>query len=130
MQENSFFKINWPAISWALIILLLTSLPGSYFPTIDSFWDWLKPDKLIHFFVFGIFTFLILWGKRKQYKLKDKRLKLALVALFTGVFYSALTEWLQHILPVGRHGNIYDFMANNFGSIIGVVVFHILFRKK
>jgi VanZ family protein len=130
VQKNSLFRTNWPAISWALIILLLTSLPGNYFPTIVSFWDWLKPDKLIHFFVFGVFTFLILWGKRKQYKQKDKRLKILIVALITGIFYSALTEWLQHFLPVGRHGNIFDFMANNFGSIIGVVVFHILFRKK
>lgn len=130
MQGNGFLKTNWPAASWALMILVLTSLPGDYFPTIVSFWEWLKPDKLVHFFVFGVFTFLILWGKRQQYKLKNRRLKLVILALFTGVFYSALTEWLQHFLPVGRHGNIFDFMANNFGSIFGVVVFHILFRKK
>jgi hypothetical protein len=46
-----------PALIWAFIIMLLTGLPGSYFPTIVSFWDWLSPDKIVHVFIFLVQTF-------------------------------------------------------------------------
>ncbi len=116
--------------------MLGTDYPASYqlawklFPNYRFILGLAQTRQAYTLFVFGVFTFLILWGKRKQYKLKNRRLKLTLTAFLSGVFYSAVTEWLQHFLPVGRHGNIYDFMANNFGSIFGVFVFHILFRKK
>lgn len=125
-----FIKTNWPGISWAIIILLLSGLPGNYFPRVSTFWDWLAPDKLVHVFMFAVFTFAILWGNRRQYKQPGKRSVIVVVSLAVGISFGALTEYLQDVVFIGRHGNVYDFYANTAGSILGVLVFDKLFRKK
>lgn len=126
---NNLTRKYWPGSLWALLILLLTGLPGNYFPQVVSFWDWLSPDKLVHFFIFGVFTFLWLWGYRAQYLQKHKRFALVRNILITGFFYSGLTELLQAYVFTGRHGNVFDFLANIIGCVIGIVVFRVVFRK-
>ena len=119
----------WPGSLWALMILLLTGLPGDYFPKVVSFWDWLSPDKLVHFFIFGVFTFLLLWGYRAQYLQESKRFVIVRNVLIIGFFYSGLTEFLQAYVFVGRHGNLFDLLANIIGCLIGVMLFKLVIRK-
>jgi VanZ family protein len=126
---NWITRKHWPGILWAVIILLLTGLPGNYFPEFTSFWDWLGPDKLVHFFIFGVFTFLLLWGYREQYHTSKSRYKLVWIVIILGIGYGGITEILQSTLFVGRHGNIYDFIANSIGSVIGILVFMLFARK-
>ena len=45
-----------PVILWVLVILVLTGLPGDYFPQIVSFWDCLSPDRLIHLMGYPIIS--------------------------------------------------------------------------
>ena len=120
----------WPGTIWAVIILLLTGLPGSYFPQVVSFWDWITPDKIVHLGIFAIFSFLILWGYRTQYYESDKRLLFNTVAFLVGSSFGALTEILQATVFIGRHGSLYDFFADCVGSLIGIVFFTLLYRKK
>ncbi|MBZ0242673.1 MAG: VanZ family protein [Bacteroidales bacterium] len=119
----------WPGAIWAVIILLLIGLPGDYFPNVVSFWDWLSPDKLVHFFVFGVFTFLMLWGYRAQYSNSKHRSKLVWLIIILGVLYGGLTEVLQTKVFVGREGSVFDFLANTIGSIIGIIIFMLFARK-
>jgi len=119
-----------PGVIWAIVILILTGLPGNYFPEIHSFWDWVSPDKMIHLFMFGSFTFLVLWGFRGQYSLKKNRIRLIIITAILGFFYGGLTEILQSTIFVMRDGNIYDFMANVLGGGLGILFFHVLFRNK
>jgi VanZ family protein len=119
-----------PGTLWALFILVLTGLPGDYFPEVTSFWEWLEPDKAAHLIMFGVFTFLIMWGHRVQYREKSKRTRFVLNTFILGVFYSALTEILQDVLFAGRDGNIFDFMANCVGVLLGIGLFHLLFKNK
>ncbi len=119
-----------PGLLWAMIILVLTGLPGNYFPQISSFWDWIAPDKMIHLFMFGSFTYLILWGLRSTYKDTTKRKRLILFTIVLGTVYGGVTEILQRELFVGRDGNIFDFLANTLGGIIGILLFHMQYRKK
>lgn len=109
--------------------MLLIGLPGDYFPHVVSFWDWLSPDKLVHFFVFGVFTFLLLWGYRAQYSNSKHRSKLVWLIIILGVLYGGLTEILQANVFVGRDGSVFDFLANTIGSIIGIVIFMLFARK-
>lgn len=120
----------WPGTIWAIIILLLTGLPGSYFPRVVSFWEWLTPDKIVHIGIFAVFTFLILWGYRTQYYESNKRLLFSATVLVIGVLFGALTEIFQATVFIGRHGSFYDFLADSIGSLIGILFFTGFCRKK
>ncbi len=125
-----FTRNLWPGAIWAFIALLLTGLPGNYFPTIRSFWDWLSPDKIVHLIIFGTLSFLILWGYRSQYITSDQRYKFLVWATVASIFYGGLTEILQKEVFVGRDGNIFDFLANVVGAFLGTLLFYLLYRKK
>ena len=120
----------WPALLWALIILLLTGLPGSYFPTVKTFWDWLGPDKLVHLFIFGVMVFLIMFGFREQYFQSKKRYQFGIVSVVITSLYGLLTEILQVYVFIGRSGNRFDFYADAVGAILGWAFFFLIYRKK
>ncbi len=125
-----FLKKFWPAITWSVLILLLTGLPGSYFPSIETFWEWLSPDKLLHIGIFAIFSVLVLYGYREQYLLANKRYRLIILTLSIGIIFGLLTEVLQYYVFIGRHGSLFDFLADSLGVVVGCWAFDILFRKK
>jgi len=120
----------WPALLWAAIVLLLTGLPGNVFPEIKSFWDWLGPDKVVHLFIFGVQSFLILWGFRDGFFAGRDRKLLTWAAVVSSSFYGLLTEVLQRYVFVGRSGNVYDFLADTIGALLGWLLFLWIFRKK
>ncbi len=120
----------WPAGLWSLFILLLTGLPGSYFPSVRTFWDWLGPDKLVHLFIFAVLVFLILFGVREQYFNSKKRYVFGIISVVITSLYGLLTEVLQVYVFVGRSGNRFDFYADSVGAILGWVIFFAVYRKK
>lgn len=124
----NFIRQNKLSLLWAGCILLLTGLPGNYFPRVVSFWEWISPDKLVHLFMFMVLAFVMMFDRRKQYTGKNKRYVVILVLGF-GVFYGALTEILQYYVFVRRHGSIYDFYANTLGIVAGIGLFILLRRK-
>jgi VanZ family protein len=120
----------WPAIAWALFILVLMGTPGNYFPTVTSFWDWLSVDKLVHVFVFGVFSFLILLSVSPQYFASNKRYVFVATAIGIALAYGLLTEVLQAHVFAGRNGNAYDFFADGIGAISGWLAFWLVYGKK
>ncbi len=120
----------WPALIWALIILILTGFPGDYFPEIIDFWEWIGPDKLVHLAIFGILTFLIFFNLRAEYLVSKKRSLFVLTILGVTLAYGLLTEVLQATVFVGRDGNVFDFYANSTGALLGWLVFSLVIRKK
>lgn len=122
-------QYHWPWIIWLLIVFLLTGLPGTSFPNIISFSDWLKPDKVVHLLLFGIFVFLFARGLTKQYPTSNSRY-IIISSLIIGIFAGGLTELMQKFVFIGRNGNMYDFYADVIGCIIGILVFKFVFRKK
>ncbi|MCF8228270.1 MAG: VanZ family protein [Bacteroidales bacterium] len=123
-------KNFWPIILWALFVFILSSTPGNYFPKIPSFWDWLKPDKVVHLVFYGVFSYLLLLGMIRQYDEEVSRLKLKMLAFLAGMFFGLALEVLQYYVFIGRSGNVYDFIANTIGSATGIFAFGILNRKK
>ncbi len=121
-------KGYWPALAWSLIILLLTGLPGDVFPEIKSFWEWLSPDKIVHLFIFGALSFLILFGYRNQYESHNRK-KLVLTAVVITILYGILTEMLQRYVFVGRSGNVFDALADALGAFLGWWAFIPIFKK-
>ena len=122
----------FPGLICAIIIMILCGLPGSYFPQVKTFWEWLGPDKIVHCIMFGIFAFSICWGYRNEYCEKDKsyRNNLQLVTLLVSASYGALTELLQKYVFYCRYGSVYDFFADLIGCVLGICIFNLAFRKK
>lgn len=112
--------------------MILCGMPGSYFPKVRNFWEWIGPDKIVHTVMFLVFAFLIIFGYRNEYCEKDKvyRIKLQWITLTVAVFYAALTEILQNYVFIGRYGSIYDFGADVIGCVLGIFIFKIIFQKK
>jgi len=124
-----FWKLL-PALVWALIILLLTGLPGTYFPTVISFWDWLSPDKVVHIFIFFVQVLLILVAFRTQYLLGTRRLVYTWLLISIVTAFALLTEVLQAYVFIGRDGNVYDFIADFIGVLVGYLAYNLYFKKK
>lgn len=125
-----FFQRQWRAIVWALFILVITGLPGSYFPGVTTFWEWLQPDKIVHVFVFAILSFTILYGIRSQYLQDSRRYYFTILAVGIAAVYGLLTEILQYYVFIGRSGNVYDVLADFVGAIVGWLLFNWASQKK
>jgi VanZ family protein len=123
------FKNFWPAIAWALIVLVLTGLPGNYFPEVPSFWNLLEPDKIVHVFIFGVFTVLMAFGLTRSYRTLRSAFAIAAQAIGTGIAYGGITELLQGYVFIGRTASIYDFIANSVGCIAGYLCFKLVLLK-
>jgi len=118
-----------PAIAWALLVLILTGLPGNYFPEIPTFWNLLKPDKIVHVFIFCVFTVLMLIGLTRHYGMTRSAITIAFQAIGAGIAYGGITELLQGYVFIGRTASIYDFIANCFGCFAGYLIFKLVILK-
>jgi len=123
-------KKLWPAIIWALVVLILTGFPGSYIPRVSGFWEWLSPDKIVHVLIFATLGFLIFYGLREQYLKSKRRYLYILAVLFITFMYGMITEVLQRHVFIGRDGNVFDFLADVAGGLIGFLAFILYNNKK
>lgn len=125
-------KDFYPGLITAIVIMILMGTPGNCFPNVTSFWDWLGPDKIMHFIVFGILSFSMIWGYREKIisQNSNTQKKSYLLTLLLSISYGALTEILQKYIFINRYGSIYDFIADAIGCVLGVIVFFYYFKKK
>lgn len=129
LQKRHFLKYNWPGIAWALMIMVLIGIPGNYIPKVETFLDWIGPDKLVHFALFGGQSFFIMFGLTKQYQSVNYRWSFAVAAFTVAVVYGGITELLQAYVFYGRHGSIFDFIANTLGALLGCICYAFYFLK-
>ena len=129
-KHNKFLKYFSPALVWGVFILILSGIPGNAFPTIPSFLDWLRPDKIIHLFIYCVFGCLLQFGFDRQFSEKKKRFFIILLTLVIGILFGAITEIMQFFIFVGRNGSIFDFCANVLGCLLGILIYYLIFLKK
>jgi len=112
--------------------MILVGLPGSCFPTVKTFWQWLSPDKIVHLIMFGTLAFLIPFGYRADYRHQkdDFGKRLLWLSLLISIAYGGLTELLQKYVFYGRVGSLFDFYADVIGCILGVFIFKLSYQKK
>ncbi len=122
-------KSSWryflPALAWGVVVFLIISLPPARMPSVEHI---RIPhfDKVVHFSVFAILGFLLLFGFNKH---KTTITKGIANSIAIGIFYGIITEVLQYCCFAGRHGNIFDAMANGFGTVFGVFLMAIIIKK-
>ncbi|MBI4415560.1 MAG: VanZ family protein [Euryarchaeota archaeon] len=106
-----------PAIGYALLILAVSSVPGTSVPAIGVSWG----DKLLHAAEYAVFGVLLLVPVRDLGSRGD-----ALV-LAVGGGFAALDEAYQTAVP-GRFGDVADVAMDLVGLLL-VVLAHMIARR-
>ena len=119
-----------PGILCGIIILILTGLPGSLFPRVKPT---LGLDKVAHILMYAGFAFACLWGYRKQFVSNGLAYKkrAMLLTIIISIAYGGLTEIMQETITVlHRSGDWRDLIADAIGTVLGVLIFYLFFRRK
>ncbi len=123
-----FLKHNKWAMLWALLILILCGMPGRDIPHI-SFLELLNFDKFVHATIFFIFILLTIRGFILQTGFLKLQQHAKPAAFFLCVTYGGLMEVMQGTFFAGRSMDMYDFIANTFGCIMGWICYNWMERK-
>jgi len=81
-------------------------------------------DKLAHFLMYAMTAFLL--GKYFSDKKRWKWISIFLLAAGYGYLMEILQEWMN----LGRQFDIYDILANIFGSLSGTMLIYMLYKLK
>jgi len=123
-------KNFWPVFLWSIIILILSGVPGNMIPKVENFWSWLRPDKIMHIFLYGVFFYLLLNSVAKHLNTAVLGIKRLIILLTIGIIFAALTEILQAKIFINRDGSLYDFIANMIGCLAGLTIYLVTSKKK
>lgn len=128
-KDIKFFYYNWPGISWALLILILSTItpPAIHIPDI---FDLLAPDKIAHFIFYAMFVILFSYGFGRMPTGNRWSRNQFSIPLLGGIIYGGLIELYQGYILTNRTADYVDFIANCIGSWIGWAVMRYLSKRK
>ena len=110
------WRLFW--ISWAVLIAILSFIPGDRLPVIE--WDLISVDTLVHFLMYATLSFsMILGGFKKNMNLSS--FNLYLIILSAGIAYGTGIELIQGFFIYQRYFDPSDILANTIGTIFGAV---------
>jgi VanZ family protein len=105
--------VGWiPAIAWALLMVMVSSIPNIRLPRELEF-----PliDKVAHLFEYTIFGFLLAKSFRLHWREWTRHLP-AVAAV--GVLFALADEYHQRLVP-GRFFEVIDLAADGLGLVLG-----------
>jgi hypothetical protein len=123
-----------PAIGWGIFIFIISTIPGKDIPHIESPWDLIKMDKLVHMSIYGFLIWQILRGylKMNEYNGKTQNalfyLKTGMLLVVCASIYGFFIEWVQENYCEDRAFEYFDGLANTIGACVGCLSFYV-FRK-
>ena len=120
-----FLRYRLPAILWALLIFVASSIPATKLPKFIVFGH----DKLIHlavFFIFGVFVYRSLEPRAKPPVLDWRRVAWAVGLV---VSYGIIDELHQGLVP-GRTVDVVDACADAAGGLLSAAAVYLLYRLK
>jgi VanZ family protein len=109
------FRALIPALVWAATIFVLSSFPGSAYPSTDL----VNADKLVHIAIYALLGGLCMRGLLRGWQLRP-RVGL-LVAAGAATLYGVLDELHQWFVP-GRNADWRDGVADAVGALLGAAV--------
>lgn len=122
-MKFSYFNVRYalPTLVWALLIFIMSSIPGRSLPEVDLF----SFDKIAHFLVFGVLGYL---NVRWFHFLRNTPVPFFRYYVFFSlgivILYAGLDEIHQFFVP-NRTCSWFDFAAD----VLGIVVAHVVFVK-
>jgi VanZ family protein len=119
-----FLKYNLFGIFWAVIILFLSIISGGARTNIEIGFL----DKLVHLSIYGVLSFLFVVGLKKQYAWPVIRFNAGYYAVGLSIVYGILMEFIQYFIP-DRGYDYKDMIANAVGSILGYVLFTLIYKR-
>lgn len=125
-MRSNFVIHHWKIRAWALLIALLSLMPGSDMPKAS----WLNipyADKIAHAAFYFILSLLLLANLNNHVKTYRH---LWLWPLLATLAYGGLMEWLQYLLQTGRQAEWADMAANISGALMGIVLYPFIANNK
>ena len=117
------FRFNKFTIAWALIILVLTIVPGTSNANIESSFT----DKIVHFVLFAILSLLMIVGLSKQSVSVNLRHNAVKFGIITSVGYGIVIELIQILLPY-RSFSAKDILFDALGALFGYGLFYVIYK--
>ena len=111
-----------PAILWAILILILSTMPGIQLPETI-----IAPDKLGHVAAYGILNWLAIKGLASSDNLSAMKVLMVTIVVTS---YGILMEFVQWAFFPNRFFEIWDMVANFTGAVLGYIAFKFYFTKK
>ncbi|HEY8930614.1 MAG TPA: VanZ family protein [Mucilaginibacter sp.] len=110
-------KYYWPAILWALFILLLCSVKINEAPHSSLFFPGF--DKLVHCGLFFVMTVFLSAGATRKQSAPGLSYKALLVVIIASIVYGGLIELSQACIFTWRDGDWNDLFADTIGVLMG-----------
>ncbi len=117
-----FWNNHWKSIVWTLFILVLCGIPGNQINKV-KFIDIPQMDKFVHFFLYYVFTLLLISENNTQKQYRKVTVNAILIAAAISLSYGATIEILQKILFINRSADIWDMTANTFGFLLASLTY-------
>ena len=102
------------SLSWAVVILVLSVMPGQQLPSVEWLWS---ADKWAHAAVYGILAWLLFNALSRHY---PAGLPVFGRALILAGGYGLLLEVIQYLFFPGRYFELGDAIANIFGILVAI----------
>ena len=114
---------RWSAISFALLIIAGSSVPGKNIPKAFEF----TPDKLIHCAEYFVFGYLLFNWATVEFATQQSRT--VLITLLLGSLMGVIDENYQRLTP-GRTPDFWDWVLDTIGIILAIGFTKFLTWKK
>ncbi len=114
----------WKAVLWFIVILVLSIMSSDRLPDVQMNFE--HTDKIAHFVMYFVFSYLILEGHFQSRK--DSKRTAILIAFLIPLAVGFTTELIQQSLTLTREGDPYDFFANTLGILTGILLFRYIYR--
>jgi VanZ family protein len=103
------------AAGWAVLIFVLSSIPGRSFPAYKIF----SYDKVLHALVYSVLGSLCFMAVRRTWTMKTSWL-IGLSGLLVAIY--GLTDEFHQIFVPGRSADLHDALADAVGGLFGAAV--------
>jgi VanZ family protein len=122
IDRRGFWRQQFPALAWAVVIFGISSLPGSAIPESPL----PQLDKLFHAGIFFIFCLLLNRGLHNQSRFPLLSSYHLVISLIIVIGYGISDELHQTVVP-GRTPDFYDALADSLGAL--ACTFYLLLRR-
>jgi VanZ family protein len=121
VKATPSLKQFFPAFVWFLIVLVLLCIPGKEMP--ESKFSIPDADKLVHFFMFGLMTFLFC----RPFMLSDsptpsRKKTIYLYIVLAVCFWGLATEFIQKYFVPNRDFELLDWLADSLGAFAAFII--------
>ncbi len=112
-----------PAIVWAVVVTVLSLLPGNTFSPPPPLFGFIPVDVAGHLFCYWLLALFLMLAASKAVHWPRLRQFAGVYTISFVLVYGAVIELLQEYVAINRTFDWFDILANTMGGIIGFGIF-------